>query len=378
MDLIVTQQKLRNGLRTVERIISRNVSLPILNTILLRTENNQLKLAATNLEVGINYWLSAKINQTGAIAVPARIFSDFISNINDEKITLRVDKNVVHINSEHYQTQILGADPKDFPLIPKNQGNSEIKINSYDLNRALTSVVEATALSETRPEISGVFLNILKNRIEFAATDSFRLAENIVGLNSGVEKTLILPKNTVIEMIRFSADRDGDLTISLSDNQIFIKGEDFDFVSRLIDGHYPDYKKVIPEKAIALASVNKAELERNIRLASIFASNIFDIKLSGDENRLELVAQNSDRGEIKTHIPCAIKNGPFAVSVNYRYLLDGLKTIPAENVIIQFTGEGSPLVIKGEEIKNQTYLIMPLRSWTIQLAIIWKTLNRGC
>ncbi len=362
MNIIINQESLRRAAHMVERLVSKNVSLPILNTILLKTENGRLRLSATNLEMGINYWIAAKINQEGEVAVPARVFSDFINNIKDEKTTLVSNKNVITINSDHYQTTILGTETKDFPLIPRVKNAIQFKIDSQDLISGLNSVLDSVSLSETRPEISGVFVNILKEKVEFAATDSFRLAEKIINLNSGINKSIIIPRAAALELSKIAESTEGEITIAISDNQIFALGSDFEFISRLIDGHYPEYKKVIPEKFISSVKINKGDLERNIRLASIFSSSIFDVKLKTDTVSMQIAAKNSDRGEILASIPCQSETEPFEISVNYRYLLDGLRVIPGENILIQFTGDGSPLVLKSENEKNQTYVIMPLRS----------------
>ncbi len=362
MNITINQRKLLSAIRAVDKIVSKNISLPILNTILLKTENGRIKVSATNLEVGINYWIGAKIDEPGEIAVPARVFSDFLSNVSDEKLSLKVQKNIISINSEHYKTQILGMETKDFPIIPKITKTSPLRINSQVFKSALISVLDSTALSESRPELSGVYVNIGSKQAEFAATDSFRLSEKIVEVQNGIGKSFILPRNTAMEIVRLVESRDEEISLSLSENQILVYGEDFEIISRLIDGHYPEYKRVIPDKFISLARINKSEFEKNIRMASIFSSTISDIKLSADKNLMEIIAKNSDRGEIVANVACDIKNKPFETSVNYHYLLDGLKIIPTENVIVEFTGDGSPLVLKGENLKDQTYVIMPLRS----------------
>ena len=361
MDIIINHQKIQSALRVIERLVSKNISLPILNTILLKTDGARLRLSATNLEFGINYWIPAKVNKNGEIAVPVRVFSDFFNNIYDEKLSLSVNKNIITINSDNYKTKILGMETKDFPLIPKSQSELRFKINSQSLKGGLLGVLEAASLSETRPEIGGIFININKNKAEFAATDSFRLAEKIINLNSEVSKSFIIPRNTAIEIVRILENINEDLSLNISDNQIFIYGNEFEFISRLIDGHYPEYKKIIPDKYISLVKINKVNLEKNIRMASIFSSSISDVKLKADNNNLQITAQNNDRGEIVANIACLTKEIPFEVSVNYHYLLDGLKLISTENVIINFSGDGSPLVLKGEENKDQTYVIMPLR-----------------
>ena len=362
MEIITNQKQFLTALRTVERVVSKNVSLPILNTVLLKTDKNRIRLSATNLEIGINYWVGAKINKEGEVAVPAKVFSDFIGNIVDEKLKINSDKNILLISSEHYETKILGMDPKDFPIIPNVKKDNKIKLAPNDLKLALLSVVDSMALSETRPELSGVFMNVGKNKVDFAATDSFRLAEKVVGIASDFNRSFIIPRNTVLEMIRITEGVEGEMTIAVSENQLFVGSDNFELISRLVDGRYPDYKRVIPEKFIASARVDKRELEKNTRMAGIFASSISDVKLSINKSGMEILAKNSDRGEVNATLACDLKNQPFEVSVNYHYLLDGLKVMPTDSVVLEFTGDGSPLVLRGENIKDQVYVIMPLRS----------------
>ena len=150
--------------------------------------------------------------------------------------------------------------------------------------------------------------------------------------------------------------------MSASENQIFFTSSDLEIVSRLIDGRYPDYKKLIPDKWISKVLVNKNELEKNIRLASIFSSSISDIKIIAGERGLKISAKNADRGEITSFTESILKNDKFELAVNYRYFLDGLKVIPTENIVLEFTGEGSPLILRPEGRNDITYLIMPLRS----------------
>ncbi|OGN08001.1 MAG: DNA polymerase III subunit beta [Candidatus Yanofskybacteria bacterium RIFCSPHIGHO2_02_FULL_39_10] len=363
MKITINQKNLLKALTTTERIVSRNPSLPILNNILLKTENGRLKVAATNLEIGINYYIGAKINETGEIAVPARIFSDFISNLGEDKITLVTKNNVLSLSTSKYKTQILGLDPKDFPIIPKIKGDNFSVIPSKILKNSLTAVFDSVAVSETRPELSGVYMSFSSNQVVFAATDSFRLTEKINELKHKEKNSLIIPRNTVTELIRLASDIQDDIAIKLGDNQVAFVTNDIEIVSRIIDGSYPDYKKVIPDKFISKTLVKKDELEKNVRLAGLFSSSIADIKLSCNEKNISLTAKNSDKGDIQVSIEAVLKNEPFDISINHHYLLDGLKIIPTEHVIIEYTGHGSPLVLRPEQVnKDLVYLIMPLRN----------------
>ena len=363
MKAIVHQKNLKKALSLVEKVVSKNASLPILNNILFKTENGRLKVSATNLEIGINYSIGAKIEEVGQIAVPARIISDFISNIVDDKVLLTTRNNILSINSERYKTQILGFDAKDFPIIPKIKSKTLAIIPTKLLKNSLMTVLDSVAVSETRPELAGVYINFNDNKIVFAATDSFRLTEKSVDFKNTQKQFFIVPRNTVVELIRIAGEIEGDLSFNTSDNQISFFNDDFEIVSRIVDGNYPDYKKVIPEKCVSRVLVNKNELDKNIRIAGLFSTNISDIKINCSEGKIAILAKNSDKGEIETLVEASLKNQPFEVSLNFHYLLDGLKILDTEKVILEFTGHGSPLVIRpNDDKKDVVYLIMPLRS----------------
>ena len=347
----------------VEKVVSKNSSLPILNNILLKTENGRLKVSATNLEIGINYIVGAKIEEVGQIAVPARIISDFIGNIVDDKVSLTTKNNILSINSERYKTQILGFDAKDFPIIPKISSKSLAVIPTKLLKNSLMMVLDSVAVSETRPELAGVFINFNNDKIVFAATDSFRLTEKSVDFKNVQRQSFIIPRNTVAELIRVSGELERDLSFNVGDNQISFSNDDFEMVSRIVDGVYPDYKKIIPEKFISRVLVNKDELDKTIRIAGLFSTNISDIKINCSEGKMAVLAKNSDKGEIEILVDASLKNQPFEVSLNFHYLLDGLKILDTEKVVIEFTGQGSPLVIRpNDDRKDVVYLIMPLRN----------------
>ena len=362
MKLIVNQKNLKRAISLVEKVVSKNTSLPILGNILIKTENGRLRLSATNLELGINTLIGVKIEEVGEIAVPARIFSDFINAVQDEKVTLLTKNNTLTINSENYKTNILGFDPKDFPIIPKIKSEPTLLISAKTLKNALIKVVDSMAISETRPELAGIFIQIKENKCIFVATDIFRLAEVTLPISTSGSVSVILPRNTVVELIRMCGDIEGDVQIKYTDNQIAFIGEDIELVSRVVDGTYPPYKNVIPDKFISRALIKRNEFENNIRLAGLFASNIADVKITCNEDKITITARNSDKGEIETSVPAVLKNEPFELSLNYRYVLDGLKNILNNEVIVEFTGVGSPLIMRPSEDKSFVYLIMPLRN----------------
>ncbi len=362
MKLVVNQKNLKKAVGLVEKVVSKNTSLPILGNILLKTENGRLRLSATNLELGINTLIGVKIEEVGEIAIPARIFSDFINTVQDEKVTVVTKNNTLTISAEHYKTSILGFDSKDFPIIPKIKSEPVVSMPASMLKNALVKVLDSMAVSETRPELAGVFMQIKDKQGILVSTDIFRLSEVTIPVAASESVSIILPRNTVMELVRVCTDISGDVQIKYADNQVAFIVEDIELVSRVVDGTYPPYKNVIPDKFISRALIKRSELENNIRLAGLFTSSISDIKITCAEDKLTITARNSDKGEIETDVPAVIKNEPFELSLNYRYILDGLKNMPGNDVILEFTGAGSPLVMRPSDDKSFVYLIMPLRS----------------
>lgn len=361
MELIINKKRLTEALRATERITSRSNSLPILSAVLLKAKNNEFIINATNLELGIKYTIPAKIQSEGEIAVPAKVIADLISNVSDEKIQLSIQKQTLIINGETFKTTILGMATDEFPILPSADKEDVLSVSAQTFKNALNGVISATALTETRPELYGVFMGIEPSSAALAATDSFRLAESVIDVKASFNKSIIIPRNTVLEIIKSIENNEGEVLLVYSNNQVFLRSGDIEIISRIIDAQYPDYKKVIPNSAKASLIVNKQDLEKNIKMASIFSSNIADLTMKVSKNLITLIANNNDRGNIITNIQCETKNEPFELSLNYNYILDGLKAINSDKVKISFTGQGSPFIINPENNNQYTYLIMPLR-----------------
>lgn len=362
MTITINQKKLFTAIKNAERVVAKNQQLPILQSLLLKADNGVLCVSATNLEIGVNYYVNAKVTESGSIAVPAKVFSDFISTVHDEKIDISTTGTVMNIHSERYKTQILCSQDDEFPIIPVNKEHTGFRVRQSLLKHALVSVIDSTALSDTRPELSGIYVHFNTDRAEFAATDSYRLSEKSFQLKNDIIWSSILPRATALELIRILDQGDNEVMVSFSNNQIFISSDEFQLVSRLIDGRYPEYKRIIPERFLSVVRVKKSELEKGIKTASIFSSSISDIKIKVSEGSIYISAKNSDKGEINATLACELKNDPFELNANYTYVLDGLKPIESEYVMIQYTGDGSPLVLKAENKNDFTYLIMPLRT----------------
>lgn len=377
MIIKILQNKLREGLNIVERITTKSLTLPILNNILIKAEKNFLTLSSTNLEVGINWWSLAKVEEGGEIVVPAKILSSFVGFLNEEPAKLKTEERNLIIETERYTTKIKCLSPEEFPILPKISTPETLNINNSSFCQSLNQVVQIPILSSTRPEISGIYVSFQKNLIKLVATDSFRLGEKKIFLKEPLsllkEYSLILPQRTAKEIINIFSEKKNDLKIYLSPNQIIFESQmeetphpEIQLISKLIDGEYPDYQSILPEKFTTQIILNKNEFLNQLRVASVFASKINEVKLKTDikKERIELLSQNPDLGEYRSSLFAKIKGKEIEISFNFRFLIGGLLNIPSSEVILELNTAEDAAVLKGVDDQSYLYLVMPIKPST--------------
>jgi len=370
MKVIILKDNLKSGLVGVERAVSESSNLPILKNILIKTTENKIKISATNLELGINKFISGKIIEPGGLTVPFSAFYNIVSNTDSERINMEIDKNNLLIKTDNYQARIQGISEEEFPIIPKIENqNTSIEINSSVLKDSLFKIISAAQFSEIRPEISGVLLDFQTTIIKLVATDSFRLAEKTL-YNSQFKTNftkgfkIIIPLKTIQEVIRVFPD-DQTLNIFIDPNQIFITGDDQELISRLIDGQYPDYEQIIPKSTETELIINRDKFAGAIKLVSSLSGKVNDIKLriKDGSRAVEIYSSNQYLGENSYLIPTKIKGPEFKeITFNWRYLLDGLKAIDSENFFFGINGDNKPAVIKPIEEAAYFYILMPIKA----------------
>ncbi len=363
MKIICLQENLKNNLNLVQNIVGKNLTLPILNNLLLQTENGKLKISATNLEIGINAWTAGKIEKEGAITCPAKIFYNFVNNLPNKKIEISAKDNNLIIKCENYKANLKGLPADDFPIIPKIKDTPLFEIESDKFKEALTQVVGMAALSESRPEISGILLKIEKNNLILAATDSFRLAEKTINdlMLNKKEQSLIIPQRTILELIRILEGKE-NLKVVLGNNQILFETSGTQLISRIIDGQYPDYQQIIPKNFATQVIIKKEEFLNSVRLASFFSSKINDIKLVFNSGKMEIISQSPDLGENRSLLTPNIKGKDLEISFNYKYILDGLNNIFSSDIFLGFNSSDQPMIMRSVEKNDYLYVVMPIKS----------------
>jgi DNA polymerase-3 subunit beta len=365
MKIECVKDKLRDGVVIAERVAGRNLTLPILSAILLETGNKVLIIKSTNLEVGVEIEIPAKIDEPGSLTVSANVLGNFLNNLNKEvKVQLNTQNDNLQIITESTTTIIKGLNTEDFPIIPKINHENGFTIDSTILADGLKTVVFAAALSDIKPEISSVYVYNKGNELFFVATDSFRLVEKKVVINNKIKESisLIIPLKSVTEIIRAIDGLHTDLLISFNKNQLAIQTDNLYLTLRIVDGSYPDYKQIIPIEFKTEFSLKKEELSSVLKLSNIFTDkfNQIDIEIIPKSNTLEINSHNQEVGENKFSLITKIKGDPLVISFNAKYIIDCLPSIETSDINLNFTDKNHPLVITGVGDNSFLYLVMPI------------------
>jgi DNA polymerase-3 subunit beta len=382
MKISCIQENLKHGLSLVHNITTKNVNLPILNNVLVDVQEDGLTLSTTNLEIGIRSRVRGKIEQTGSFTVESKLLLDYISLLPKERVDIELVDNNLLVNCDKNHTQIKGLPASDFPVIPQlDKGNAYV-CKAKNFKDAISQVIFATAKNETRPEISGIYLKFDQGSLTATATDSYRLAERVTQLEQESNQAtidMIVPVRTLHEVVRILSSykegisNDDRLYIYVGEGQILFVFDEVEIVSRLIEGQYPDYKQIIPEKHETEIIVNVNELSQAVKAASLFSkSGINDISLefippTGDDvaGNIKVSAVNDQVGQNETTLVAHITGIDNRTVLNYHYLLDGLSNINTQEVKIALIDHSTPVTIEptGKQEGNDSYLyiVMPIR-----------------
>lgn len=346
-----------------ERFIGKNTTLPILSHLLLKAEKDILKISATNLEYAIEIKLPSKVTHEGSVAIPARIAASFVQSLPNEEIFFESKGGHLYLKTPSREACVQGLPVDDFPLIPSIHQIVTITIPANELKQGLEKVLPAVALSEFKPELTGIFFNASPTALYLAATDTFRLAESVYVLPSQKIKesfSFLLPARTAQEVIR-ALTNESEVEIHIGDNQILFKLPSVQITSRLIEGAFPEYTQIIPKNFEFSCIVSRDEVIRAVRAASVFASKLQDVVLSFQGKNVHITSSNQDIGNYKITLPIAASGKPKEVSFNHRYFLDGLQALGGNELFIGINNEHSPVLIRDKEDTSFVYVLMPIR-----------------
>lgn len=364
MKFTVLQQDLLPYLQAVSRSVGSKSTLPVLDNILLATEGSVLKIAATNLEIGVIKYIPVEVLDAGEVTVPAKTIVDIVSGLKQERIEIESDSTNITITSGKFKAKISGIPSNEFPVIPLSS-NKGVSFDKETL-QSCSQILFASAVDEGRPILTGILTQTNGEWLDFVATDGFRLAHRRVKLNDNTTsfKSLI-PRKTYEEMLKvLSEDQSSEISISTSDNQnqaIFNCGSTV-ISSRLIEGTFPSWEKIIPTNIVSKAKVVKDELLKAVKLAAVFArneSNVVIIKTR--QNKLLIESSAKELGSQENEIEGEVGGEEIQIAFNAKFLLDAINNCPSTDIQMQFSGSLSPTLIKPNDDLGLEYIVMPVR-----------------
>jgi DNA polymerase-3 subunit beta len=373
MKMSCLQENLNRGLGLVGRAAASRTTLPITNNVLLATDQGRLKLVATNLEMAISCWIGGKIEEEGAITVPAKLLTEFVASLPADKIDINLTPKgkTLNLKCARFEARISGVDAKDFPPIPKVDDGIVTKVEIGALRQAVSQVVFAAATDESRPVLTGVSAEFEGKMLTLAAADGFRLAVYKLPLAKAVEQksVAIIPARTLAELSRLASDQEEtvEIKVNAAKSQILFRFKDVEMVSQLVQGNFPQFSQLIPQSFSTRVTIDVAQLLRASKTAAIFArdgSGIVRLMVApgGDvtPGKVSISARSEEIGEDTGEIDAIVQGGEAKIAFNGKYLMDVLGVLKEQQVALEVTNPTSPGVFKPVGADNYIHVIMPM------------------
>ena len=363
MKLECSVNKIKNALIAVERITGKNLTLPVLSSILWVATDKTLKLRSTNLSIGIEIKIPAKIEKEGTVAIRGDILSSLFSVLGGEgNVSFELVDNNLLVKTKSNTILLKSTPYEDFPTIPIITGESFI-IPAKKFIEGIKSVYYSAAISEIKPEIGSIYIYTEDDLLVFVSTDSFRLAEKKIKIKQKLSfNGILIPFKNATEIIKVFDSNDEDLSITLQKNQISFKTTEIYLTSRVVDGNFPDYKQIIPKNSSTEAIVLKQEFISSLKISNIFSDkfNQITITIKPNEKVFEIEAKNIDIGENNTFINGSLSGEDVSVNFNYKYILDCFQSITSDSLNLKLNGSNKPMIINPVGDSSFMYLVMPM------------------
>ena len=362
MKFSVSKEKLLEGLQTVQNVVSNRTTLPILSNVLVQAGGGALRFTTTDLDVGISGAVEASVEKDGATTLPARRLAGIVRELPAAEVTVEVDsKNVASIRCGQSFFKILGLPEEEFPPLPKFEGAKEFTLSQKQLGDALKRTSYAISTDETRYVLNGILFSFKDNKLTMVATDGRRLAlvDLEVEFARSQEADIIVPTKCVTELARL-VGQDGDVKMSVGENQVAFEVNGTLLVSKLIEGNYPNYRQVIPGDAKERISLERELFLNSVHRVALLASEKSNsVKLVFTKGNLEITANTPDVGEARESLAVAYKGRDFSIAFNPEFLMAPLRALPDDEVFLDLIDEMSPGVIKVQT--PFLYVLMPMR-----------------
>lgn len=362
MKFIINQKDLSKHVNISQKGISSRSTMQILDGILIETLKDKIKLTSTDLEISIETFIPCSIIEEGSIVVNSRIFGDIIKKLPDSDIQITVKDNNINIKCENSEFNIIGNPGDDYPDLPTILEQESFVLPKDLFKNAIRQTVFATMQDETRPSLTGVLLEIQDNQISFVSLDGYRLALRKIPTKTDINLKLIIPGRSLNELNKILEDREEDITISTASTQVTFDIGDTIVYSKLLEGQFFNYKDIMRKDHKTKVTVNRREFVNGLERASLLAkeekANL--IRLSVMDNNI-IIRSNSEIGDVYEKVLSDQDGENVNIAFNSRYILEGIKIMDSEEIVMNFMGSLNPCIINGLEDESYTYLVLPVR-----------------
>jgi len=372
MKLTITQAQLAQGLGIVSRAVSPRSTLPVLNNILIATDEGRLRLSATNLELGITCWIGANIEEEGSVTIPARIFSDLVNTLQGEKVSLSLTTRTqtlnIHCGTSNFD--IKGIDAQDFPPMPVPDLSTGVELNIADFKEMINQVSFAASRDEARPVLQGVLMEINDNAISLAATDGFRISVRTaeLSISQASPVKVIIPARSLSELARIATDGNQTVTMVVPPDrgQAIFHMQNAELVTQLIEGNFPDYRAIIPRSFKTRTIVSTKEFLKACRQAEIIAregNNVIRLNMvpqEGTPGTVEFSTQSEEMGSGEVVVDANIEGPELLIAFNVRFLSEVLEVIGTPNTVLETNANNTPGLLSPVGNDKFRHVIMPM------------------
>ncbi len=363
MRITTTKDKILNAILLAERITGKKESLPVLSCVMFSVKK-ELTIFATNLEAGIEIVVPCEVQESGDVAISASVLSQTLRSISGDKVVFRVEEGNLVVESRWTKTLIKATPHEEFPTLGIGNAGQKMRVGREDIMRGIQSVSYAASPSMIRPELGSVYVSIAPGSMVCVATDSFRLGEKVISRVTGKQTTeVLIPLKHALELVhvleRISAE---DVELSVDESQMCVSADNVRYVSRIVDGTFPNYKEIMPKKFTTEATILKGDFSEMLKKARVFSGNDQHIGLHvyPKQKIFSATARSAEVGEMSDSVDAALTGEDLDINFHIGYLADCLSTIASDSIKLGFSGAGKPLVISGVSDPSFTYLVMPL------------------
>ena len=368
MKIVCYKDKILKAINSVVKGVASKTTMPILEGILIQTNDNEIKLTTYDLEIGIEYVIECDVKEQGSTVVNAIMFSEIIRKLPDTEINISVNSNnLLEIECEGALYKLATMNPDEFPELPKIEIENSIEIEQNALKNMIRKTIFAVSTEESRPIFTGCLFEIENNKLSLVAVDGFRLALRSMYLNKHSNNfSAVIPGRTLNEVNKIISDSFEPIKIGVSKNQALFEMENCKIVTRILDGEFLNYKNVIPNTWETRIRVNKNNIQNCFERISLISSSAvekekkYPVKVNVDIGKVVISCTNQT-GDAKEELYVSTEGKNLEAGFNPKYFLDSFKAIDDEEVYIEFGSSISPCLVKSVENNDYTYMILPIR-----------------